>query len=434
MKQGKLLCFILASTSIATALTLCAEAPRQAPPVTQDHSQEKLQFVVIIARHGVRSPTGKPDQWNQFSSQPWPVWSVPPGYLTEHGAKLMTLFGAYDRELLANQGLLAAQGCGDVGRITIVADSDERTRETGKAIAAGLMPGCKLETHALAEGTPDPLFHPLSMHTSQPDKQIATAALAGRIGNSLSGLVEAYRPQLRSLEEVLQDSGAPPKMSLFDIPSSIAPGKGDHLVDLKSPLATAATMAENLLLEYTDGMAEVGWGRVDDHKLRELMQLHTASADLERRTNYIARAQSATMLGRILDSMQQAIRQKAISGALGQTSDRLLILVGHDTNLTNISGALDLSWLIDGRRDDTPPGGSLTFELWQNDTTSNYTIRLFYTAQTLDQMRSATPLSLATAPERVPVFIPGCSKADVSCDWNVFQSVVHGAISSDVAR
>jgi len=245
--------------------------------------------------------------------------------------------------------------------------------------------------------------------------------LAGRIGNSLSGLVEAYRPQLRSLEEVLQDSGAPPKMSLFDIPSSIAPGKGDHLVDLKSPLATAATMAENLLLEYTDGMAEVGWGRVDDHKLRELMQLHTASADLERRTNYIARAQSATMLGRILDSMQQAIRQKAI-------------LVGHDTNLANISGALDLSWLFDGRRDDTPPGGSLTFELWQNDTTSNYTIRLFYTAQTLDQMRSATPLSLATAPERVPVFIPGCSKADVSCDWNVFQSVVHGAISSDVAR
>jgi hypothetical protein len=51
-----------------------------------------------------------------------------------------------------------------------------------------------------------------------------------------------------------------PALSLFDIPSSLAPGKGDHLVELHSPLGTAATMAENLLLEYSEGMdaANVG--------------------------------------------------------------------------------------------------------------------------------------------------------------------------------
>jgi 4-phytase/acid phosphatase len=202
-------------------------------------------------------------------------------------------------------------------------------------------------------------------------------------------------------------------------------------VDLRGPLGTAATMAENLLLEYTEGMPQVGWSRVDEHKLRELMQLHTASADLERRTPYLARAQSAPMLGRILDSMQQAITQKPVSGALGRTSDRLLLLVGHDTNLTNIAGALDLSWLIDGRRDDTPPGGALVIELWQSGNRSTYSVRLFYTAQTLNQMRNATPLSLDDAPERVPVFIPGCSRADMSCDWSAFQSLVRQEISSE---
>jgi 4-phytase/acid phosphatase len=403
------------------------------PPSTAEH----LKFVVIVSRHGVRSPTGKADQFNQYSNQPWPVWGTPPGYLTEHGFRLMTFFGTYDRELLVKQGLLAGEGCNEAARITILADSDQRTRETGKAIATGLMPGCHVEVRALAEGTPDPLFHPLETGGIHLDKQLATAAIAGRIGNNPAGLVESYRSQLQDLEAVLsgtdpQGAGSTPlyspKASLFDIPSSIAPGKGDHPVDLRSPLGTAATISENLLLEYTEGMPQVGWGRVDANKLRALMQLHTAGADLERRTSYIARIQSAPLLGHILDSLQQAIAQKPVAAALGKPSNRLLILVGHDTNLTNIAGALDLSWLIDGRRDDTPPGGALVFELWQQGNAAAFSIRAYYTAQTLDQMRNATPLSLANPPDRALLFIPGCSKADASCEWDAFRSTVREAI------
>jgi 4-phytase/acid phosphatase len=187
-------------------------------------------------------------------------------------------------------------------------------------------------------------------------------------------------------------------------------------------------MAENLLLEYTEGMPSVGWGRVDGTKLRELMQLHTASADLERRTSYIARVQSAPLLEIILESMQQALAQKPVPGAVGKPTDSLLILVGHDTNLTNIAGALDLSWLIDGRRDDTPPGGALIFELWQQGNESSYEVRTYFAAQTLDQMRNATPLNSANAPVRVQLFMPGCSRGDATCEWGAFQATVRGAI------
>jgi len=50
----------------------------------------------------------------------------------------MTLFGVYDRAQLAAQGLLAVSGCADAPHITVLADSDQRTRETGKALAAAL--------------------------------------------------------------------------------------------------------------------------------------------------------------------------------------------------------------------------------------------------------------------------------------------------------
>jgi 4-phytase/acid phosphatase len=407
--------------------------------------KDELKFVVIVSRHGVRSPTGKPVQLNPYSSQPWPAWSVPPGYLTEHGAHLMTLYGAYDRVQLAAQGLLAVSGCADVPHIAILADSDQRTRETGKALAAGLAPGCALEVKALAEGTPDPLFHSLGAAIGHPDKLLAVKAVSGRIGGNPQGLAEAYRPQLEALEGVLHacnpgspctsDGPAAPQ-SLFAIPASIAEGKGDHLVELHTPLSIASTMAENILLEYTEGMdaARVGWGRVDLNKLRELVQLHTAEEDIAQRSGYIARAQSSNLLFHILQSMEQAQATQTIAGALSKPGDRLLILVGHDTNLANISGDLGLSWLIDGRRDDTPPGGALLFELWKTTDTGAYSVRTFFTAQTLDQMRNATPLSLANPPERVPVFVPACGRADGSCEWKAFQHAVQSSIDSNFAK
>jgi hypothetical protein len=73
---------VVSCLCLATALHLPAQEPI-AGPVKSDSGKNgaELKFVVMVSRHGVRSPTGKIDQLNQYSVQPWPVWSVPPAIL-----------------------------------------------------------------------------------------------------------------------------------------------------------------------------------------------------------------------------------------------------------------------------------------------------------------------------------------------------------------
>ena len=416
-------CVLISSTVTVVAQT--AQAPSPA-------SDSELHYVVYLSRHGVRSPTGKSAQYSRYSAAAWPEWPVQPGYLTPHGFHLVELFGAYNRAELAREGLLSPKGCSDAAKITVYADSDQRTRESGKALAQGMMPGCDLAVRALPEDTNDPLFHPLGDRSAPRDLSLAKAALAGRIGGDPTNLTRAYHLQLEALDHILATCGSPTaaspqRTSLFNIPATLSQGSGDHLVDLKGPINTASTLAENLVLEYTEGMdkEKVGWGCVGRSELDSLMMLHTVATDFTQRTPDIARAQASGLLEHIGLSIQQAVLQKPISGALGKPTDLALFLIGHDTNIENVAGMLDLTWIIDDRRDDTPPGGALVFEVWRNHSNGSYSVRTYFTAQTLDQMRDSVTLGETQAPAKVPVFVPGCSGGDMSCDLHSFITLSH---------
>jgi hypothetical protein len=64
--------------------------------------------------------------------------------------------------------------------------------------------------------------------------------------------------------------------------------------------------------------------------------------------------------------MEQAATGKEVPGALDPLGTSVLIVSGHDTNLSNLSGMLGLSWRLPGYQpNDTLPGGALIFSLWQ---------------------------------------------------------------------
>jgi 4-phytase/acid phosphatase len=417
------------------SLLLSLPVGAQTASESSKNSDAELKFVVYVSRHGVRSPTGKAEKYSSYSIAPWPTWDVAPGYLTAHGYQLMEILGAYDRMMLASQGLLSATGCDDAAHVSIHADSDQRTRETGKALAAGLFPGCTVKVQYLPEGENDPLFHSIAAGVGKPDPALAAAAISGRIGGDPNNLTNAYRTQLSALDKILATCGvaASPetkRTSLFDIPAKLAPGDDDGLAKLKGPLNTASTITENFLLEYTQGMdaSNVAWGCVDGDKLRSLIDLHTAASDFAERTKAVARIQASNLLDHVRRAMEQSVTGKPVAGAPDALADRALFMVGHDTNLTNIAGLLDLTWIVDGRRDDTPPGAALIFELWKSRATGNYSVRTYYSAQTLEQMRSASKLMLADPPQRVPIFLPGCSAEDFSCSWPAFAKTLDQAI------
>ncbi len=167
--------------------------------------------------------------------------------------------------------------------------------------------------------------------------------------------------------------------------------------------------------------SDVGWGCVNGANLRSLIDLHTAASDILQRPESIARDQASNLLHQIALSLSQAATQKPAAGAISRVNDRALFLIGHDTNIANIAGALGLHWIADGRADDTPPGGALVFELWQSADGKN-SVRVYYTTQTLEQMRAATVLTGTNPPVRVPVFVPGCSRAGFSCSLEKFEA------------
>lgn len=387
-----------------------------------------LRFALIVTRHGVRSPTWNAQRLNQYALEPWPEWKVGRGNLTEHGAELMRLMGSYYRQYFAEQGLLSKDSCQEAKHIFVWTDTDQRTLATGQALAAGLAPQCPVEVHSLESSHEDPLFHVDSSQFSSAERETAVASILGRIGGSTEAYMAAYQPALIEIEKVLDrcTAGDCAKQILLRQKSQIVAGSEDHLADITGPLSIASTFAENLQLEYLEGFngADLGWGRLNADNLLAIMSLHTAYTDLARQTPYIARLQSVTLVRRILSTLAQAAEAKRRGDAIGGLGDKLVVLVGHDTNISNLASVLGVSWVLPGYvPNDVPPGSALVFELWAKADGRDSEIRLSFLAQSPRQMRERIPLSANNPPEWASLFLPDCSVGEKGypCAWAKFQ-------------
>src|SRR5262249_40430166 len=103
---------VLALIALALALAVPEGARRVAAA-----DLRQLQYVVILSRHGVRSPTWSRDRLNQYSAEPWPDFGVTPGDLTAKGRRLMVRMGAYYRTWLQSEKLWSGDGCGAADRL-----------------------------------------------------------------------------------------------------------------------------------------------------------------------------------------------------------------------------------------------------------------------------------------------------------------------------
>lgn len=432
-KSGKML--QLAITVLLSSYSLAlAQAPKPAPKKNASIDGAELRLVVILSRHGVRPPTWTQARLNAYSAQPWPKWDVEPGYLTPHGYDLLKKFGGFNRVSLAGAGLFAAKGCKDAAGTYIWADTDERTMESGRALAAGLFPGCPPSVHSLAAGQRDPLFHPGKQRQRQMDASPAVGAAetpvqhASDVGKG-EVLTEIQRVLMGCSPEKTCTPAHIPEIPLLDVSTATAGAHGGSFEGSNGSLSLASSFAEDFLLEYTEGMpiSEVGWGKVDEVRIRRFMELHTESSGSSHRTQANARIEASNMLFHIAHTLKQGAEEKPDDGAVGPTASKLVILVGHDSNIAAVAGLLGLHWTLDGRKDDTPPGTELAFELWKSPRGTDV-VRVSVTMQTLDQMREKSDLTPASPPAHQALTLEGCDGGSGECRWEDFTRLADAAI------
>jgi 4-phytase/acid phosphatase len=409
---------------VAVLLIAATVAPVQTH-ASKNHSQDKLRFTLVLSRHGVRPPLIANSILGLRSSGAWPEWEVPLGFLTPHGALAIRQMGAYMRLDLASKGLFPATGCPDSSEIYLYADTQQRTIMSTRNTFAGLEPGCDLlPVHivAVAPGIADPIFSPIPGSFSPPSEEAIAADRQVGLGNDPEAFFSlAANPELKELAHIL-------------VPDP-AHSAAKPILDDPRPLATGASLIQDFLLEYTDGkpMPEVGWGHVDGSALRRLMPMYTKGFNLVTRTPLSARTRGSNLMAHILDTLEQAAQpaqtQPAVPvpGAFGPVGTRLIYLGGHDSDLSRIGGLFDLHWTVGGVTDDTPPDSQIVFELWQNSKSKQYTVRLFYRAQTFDQLRSGQALSLANPPVEADLTPPGC-RAGQPCPFAAFDHAAHALL------
>ncbi|MCW5759635.1 MAG: histidine-type phosphatase, partial [Phenylobacterium sp.] len=208
---------------------------------------------------------------------------------------------------------------------------------------------------------------------------------------------------------------AVPSCRLADVPSALEPQAHDG-PDLGGALGVASTAGQSIMLEYVEGkpMEQVGWGRAAKADLTRLLRFHSTKFYYEARTPYVAERAAAPIAQRIL---------AALGGEAG--AGRLTLLVGHDTNIAQLGGMLDLHWRIaEYPADDPPPGGALGFELL-SDAGGRSFVRAFYQAQSMDQLRNLAPLTADAPPAHAYLPIPGCTtSASDPCPLARFQAIV----------
>jgi 4-phytase / acid phosphatase len=174
----------------------------------------------------------------------------------------------------------------------------------------------------------------------------------------------------------------------------------------------------------------VGWGRANASAIQEMLALHEVAFDLMQRTPYLAKREGSSLLAHIAT----AIVGRTIGGvALPEAAIRdakVAIFVGHDTNIANVGGMLDMSWSMLGwQTNETPPAGALRFEL-REARDGRQRVYVSYVSQSAEQMRNATPLTLSAPPVTTPIRVPACSTSDQGspCPLEAFAKMIDAAL------
>ena len=436
-------------------LAVATEGPVLAQTTNAGDDGTVLKQIIIFGRHSIRSAISTTNVLNQFSADPYPdYFGVPVGYLTTNGQQAAGLLGSYFHDYLLHEKLLTGSNDTDLARSYFRANTIERSYMTAAKFGAGLVPGVTVPIHTYAAGAADPVFDPLMAQVATVDPARALAEVLGLYGSG-TNLASAYSSELSLLSKVLYPPGTQPNTNSTQgsvdpatLPITLVtntpqgtnppPYKTGEVINFGGLVADLGAL-DPFVMQYTDGFPTnaVGWGRFTLDTLSQQTRLVTLGFSTSMRPPYLARVQASSAASHILRSMLKITGGVPLDGALGTNQPQALVIVSSDTFVAGLAGLLDLHWLLPGYQPDfCAPGGALVFELRQVTATGEYLVRVFYTAQTFDQLRNLTPLTLAEPPATMQLLIPGggYSATNLDVDFTTFTNLMNAAIGLEYVQ
>lgn len=368
------------------ALLLTPVATQAAP-----QSSPRVERLVLLMRHGVRSPLDGEVPPATRTGRPWPHWEAPAEQVTPHGVAALRALAKADRRWFQAAGLLADKGCPDAATLRLWTNSSPRTIASGEAYAAGLAPGCALAIGHRPIGENDPIFEPLGAHPKSFDAGQAVESIL-RYTGGVDALAKRHAAGLALLERVLACPSGP--CSPVE-PSAVRATEDGHGIDLKGPIRAASGTAQVLMLQYLEGlpMAKVGWGRATPAQLAALGAVHGALFDVFSRPAYMAAFQMAPTVDRIARDLT------------ADAAPAIDLLFGHDTNVAALAAVLGVPVQAPGfAANDPSPGGGIAIALVPTPD-GGKAVRLWYRSQSAADIRAARDRTTWT-----PLRLEGCDQ------------------------
>jgi len=349
----------------------------------------QLERVVLVARHGIRSPTHSPEILEKETGIVWPVWPVAPGQLTDHGratlAHMMRDIAAY-YDLACTHHERPCLGQPDP---VIWSDSgDDRTRQSGQIMAEAFAPGRHLKAQSLPAGAHDPLFDSVTPQFLAENGAHILSEMQAVQQSERQARPEAVQKGLAALQKLIAPEGCLHNSTpCFSAP--LALGRKKDRPVLQGGPVLAASIAENLLLVHVqglEGVAPIAGRTTTSAYLMEILPVHEYLSDLARRNGLLAKEKSRILGAAIM----QFLNGEAVSlsdGSVVSRTTRLLAFAGHDTTLDALAARFGLGWHFADQPDRTAPDTTLAFESWRDRERHMY-YRVVVFHQSLAALRS----------------------------------------------
>ena len=385
---------------VMTILLLLAAMPVLAEDAQNvdnaDSDGMKLNQVVILSRHNIRSPiVTRNSVLEEITPHQWFDWTSAPSELSLRGAMLETTMGQYFRLWLESEGLFPENYRPEIGAVRFYANALQRTRATAHYFSAGLLPVVDVAVEQHVEyNTVDPVFVPvLTFMTNEYEADVRreVARLGGIVG--MRGISAGLHGAMEMLMDVvdMQDSAAYQSGkygNFLEDESQLLLEVGKE-ANLAGPIKLANTLIDSMTLQYYEEPDELKAAFGHKLTLDDWRYMHT-----------IADTYSDMLFATPLISVNVAhpILQELYS-EINTEGRKFTFLCGHDSTIASTLAALGVEdyLLPEAIEQHTPIGGKLVIERWVDGSDGEwYNVSLVY--QSVDQLRAITPLSLETPP------------------------------------